>query len=239
MSKTCPKIVFAVPPDNFWTFFGHFFDNFQTFCRHSLFWAVQRFARYKLRLKISSEIDFFDLWAGIGPFRAFGNRPARFRRARFQTPPNSVSWLSGRVRPRQGTKISNFGALSPLDLLSFPQLMFFPCSSGDLSDCRAEKKRRILSRLWLSCLFSLGQESCRTKVSRVFEFSSRILPRILLRIFPEFFKDFSCFVSWETETRKNSPKIPTIFQCKFPGKHEKNIHKMFWREGQVIFRSRG
>ena len=28
MSKKCLKIVFAVPPDNFWTFFGHFFDIF-------------------------------------------------------------------------------------------------------------------------------------------------------------------------------------------------------------------
>ena len=33
------------------------------------------------------------------------------------------------------------------------------------------------------------------------------LSRILLRIFPEFFEEFS-------ETRKYSPKIPTIFQCK-------------------------
>ena len=33
--KKCPKIVFSPPLDNFWTFF-----------RHSLFLAVQRFARY-------------------------------------------------------------------------------------------------------------------------------------------------------------------------------------------------
>ena len=37
LSKKCPKIVFSAPPDNFWTFFGHFLDIFQTFCRHSLF----------------------------------------------------------------------------------------------------------------------------------------------------------------------------------------------------------
>ena len=34
MSKKCPKIVSSVPPDNFWTFFGHFFDIFRTFFRH-------------------------------------------------------------------------------------------------------------------------------------------------------------------------------------------------------------
>ena len=27
--------------------------------------------------------------------------------------------------------------------------------------------------------------------------------------------------------QKNSPKIPAFFNAKFPGKHEKNIHKMF------------
>ena len=36
------------------------------------------------------------------------------------------------------------------------------------------------------------------------------------RIFPEIFEEFSCFVSWEAETRKNSAKIPAIFQCKIP-----------------------
>ena len=37
LSQKCPKIVFSVPPDNFWTFFGHLFDSFRTFFRHSLF----------------------------------------------------------------------------------------------------------------------------------------------------------------------------------------------------------
>ena len=35
LSKKCPKIVFSAPLDNFRTFFGHFFDIFRTFCRHS------------------------------------------------------------------------------------------------------------------------------------------------------------------------------------------------------------
>ena len=34
---------------------------------------------------------------------------------------------------------------------------------------------------------------------------------MLLRIVPEFFEDFSCLISSETETSKNSPKIPAIF----------------------------
>ena len=54
------------------------------------------------------------------------------------------------------------------------------------------------------------------KFPEFFEFLSRILPRISLRIFPEFFGEFSCFVSWETETIRNSPKFPAIFQCKIP-----------------------
>ena len=31
LSTKCPKIVFSVPPDIFWTFFGHFLDIFRTF----------------------------------------------------------------------------------------------------------------------------------------------------------------------------------------------------------------
>ena len=30
MSKKCPKIVSSAPLENFWTFFGHFFDIFRT-----------------------------------------------------------------------------------------------------------------------------------------------------------------------------------------------------------------
>ena len=51
MFKKCPKIVFLAPPDNFRIFFRHFSDIFSTFLGHFvgilIFWAVQRFARYK------------------------------------------------------------------------------------------------------------------------------------------------------------------------------------------------
>ena len=62
----------------------------------------------------------------------------------------------------------------------------------------------------------LGQKSCRTKVSRIFRiFVPNFAPNFAPN-FPEFFEDFSCFISWETETRKKSPEIPAIFQCKIP-----------------------
>ena len=77
----------------------------------------------------------------------------------------------------------------------------------------------------------LGQESCRTKVSRILRiFVPNFAPNFA---FTEFFEDFSCFVSWETETRKNSPKIPAIFQCKIPRQtRKKNIHKIFLESRQ-------
>ena len=53
---------------------------------------------------------------------------------------------------------------------------------------------------------------------------------------PEFSQAFSCFVSQEARTRKKkSPKIPALFQCKFPRQiHAKNIFtKFFWRAGQI------
>ena len=79
----------------------------------------------------------------------------------------------------------------------------------------------------------LGQKGRRTKSPRIFEFSPRISLRILLRIFPEIFQDFSCFVSWETETTKNSPKIPPFFNAKSPGKVKEKIHKSFLESRQT------
>ena len=93
---------------------------------------------------------------------------------------------------------------------------------------------------------ALQTEKCQVrkvaerKFPEIFEFLSRILPRISLRIFPEFIEEFSCLVSWETETRKNSPKIPAIFQCKkFPGKHGKNIHKILLGSRQSKVKKNG
>ena len=75
----------------------------------------------------------------------------------------------------------------------------------------------------------LGQKSCRKKVSRIF----RICVPISLRIFPEFFEDFSCFVSWETEIRKKSPKNPRHFSMQNSQANTKKIFtKFFWRGRQ-------
>ena len=41
-------------------------------------------------------------------------------------------------------------------------------------------------------------------------------------------------VSWETETTKNSPKTPAIFNAKSPGKVNEKNHKTFLESGQVI-----
>ena len=77
----------------------------------------------------------------------------------------------------------------------------------------------------------LGQTSCRTKIPRIFGY----LSRILLRAFPESFQECSCFVSWETETWKNSPKIPAICQCKIPRQIRRKFTKVFWRAGRETF----
>ena len=98
--------------------------------------------------------------------------------------------------------------------------------SGDFPDCPRDFFET----------FCQVRKVAERKFPEFFEFSSRILPRILLRIFPEFFEEFSCFVSWETETRKNSPKFLAIFQCKIPRQTRKKIFtKFFWRAGKVTF----
>ena len=75
---------------------------------------------------------------------------------------------------------------------------------------------------------SLGQKSCRTTGPRLFFFPARI--------FPEMFEEFSCFVSWETATRKNSPKTPASFQCKIPRQiPKKNPQNVFGERAKWRF----
>ena len=76
-------------------------------------------------------------------------------------------YCSGRVQPRQGTEIYNFGAPSPLDFLSFLQwiLSFFfrfyvqfsqeiaPNCGENCPMSGRRKRHRILSPLWLSLFF--------------------------------------------------------------------------------------
>ena len=76
----------------------------------------------------------------------------------------------------------------------------------------------------------LGQKSCRTKVPRIFRiFVPNFAPGFAPN-FPRIFEEFS----WETETRKNSPKSPGIFQCKIPRQvRRKNPQKFFEGTKQI------
>ena len=112
-----------------------------------------------------------------------------------------------------------------ISLMLYHTALFASCSSGDL--CTS-----------YDCLNELGPKSCRTKVPQIFRivvpnFAPNFAPN-----FPLFFEEFSCFVSWETETRKIHQKSPPFFNTKFPGKSEEKIHKVFfgffWRAGGKV-----
>ena len=104
--------------------------------------------------------------------------------------------------------------------------------SKNLVKMRLSPSDLICVRPQLAGTDSLGQKSCRTKVSRIFRiFVLNFAPNFAPN-FSESFEDFSCFVSWEMENRKNSLKIPAIFNAKFAGKHEKNIHKILLESRQ-------
>ena len=78
------------------------------------------------------------------------------------------------------------------------------------------------------------RKAAERKFPEFFDFLSRIFPRILLRIFPEFFEEFSCFVSWETETRKKFTKHPRHFSMQnSQANTKKKITKFFWRAGKL------
>ena len=73
------------------------------------------------------------------------------------------------------------------------------------------------------------------KFPEFFEFSSRILPRILLRIFPKFLRTFRASFRGRRRPEKIHQKSPAFFNAKFPGKHEKNIHKILLESRQSNF----
>ena len=78
-----------------------------------------------------------------------------------------------------------------------------------------------------------GQKSCRTKVSRIFRvFVPNFAPNFAQN-FPRFFWGFFvlCFVG-NGDQEKIHQKNPPFFNAKLPGKHEKNIHKMFLESRQ-------
>ena len=90
-------------------------------------------------------------------------------------------------------------------------------------------------QLWIL----LGQKSCRTKVPRNFSFSSRSFSPEFAPNFHDFFEDFSCFVSPETETTKNSQKNPLPFSMPNPQANTKKTFTFFWRAGKESFLLRG
>ena len=51
LSKKCPENCVFCPPGHFWTIFGHFSTFFEHFVDFPIFWAVQRFARYRPKIK--------------------------------------------------------------------------------------------------------------------------------------------------------------------------------------------
>ena len=66
-------------------------------------------------------------------------------------------------------------------------------------------------------------------------FGPNFAPNFAPNFPPNFSRTFRASCSWETETRKNSPKIPAIFSMQnSQANTKKSIHKMFLRrEGKV------
>ena len=73
------------------------------------------------------------------------------------------------------------------------------------------------------------------KFPEFFEFLYRILPRILLRISPNFVRIFCALFPGRWRPQKFHQKSPPFFNAKSPGKFEENIHKSFLESMQTKF----
>ena len=85
-------------------------------------------------------------------------------------------------------------------------------------------------------LIILGQKSRRTKVSRIFRFFVWILPRILLRIFPDFFEEFSCFIlggGGDGDQKKIYQKSRHFSMQNSQAHSKKKSTTFFWRSVKV------
>ena len=78
----------------------------------------------------------------------------------------------------------------------------------------------------------LGQKVAERKFPEFFDISSRILPRILLRFSPNFSRTFRASFRGGRRPEKFHQKSLPFFNAKFPGKHEKNIHKILLESRQ-------
>ena len=76
----------------------------------------------------------------------------------------------------------------------------------------------------------LCQKSCRAKIRcfLLLKFALNFAPT-----FPRFFcEDFSCFVSWGTETTENWANNPAIFECQIPRQIRRKNHESFLESRQ-------
>ena len=95
------------------------------------------------------------------------------------------------------------------------------------------EQRGVLQQAWYTIF---GQESCRTKVSRILRiFVPNFAPNFAPN-FPRIFRGLLVlrFVG-DGDQKKIHQNSPPFFNAKFPGKHEKLIFtEFFWRAGKVI-----
>ena len=100
--------------------------------------------------------------------------------------------------------------------------------SADCKRASGKGPRQKMSKIVKKC----QKKSCRPKVPRIFRI---FVPNFAPNFAPNFSRIFrGLFVLGFVGDgdQKNSPKIPPFFNAKFPGKHEKNIHKVLLESRQ-------
>ena len=85
---------------------------------------------------------------------------------------------------------------------------------------------------------SLGQKSCRTKVSRILsKYLPEFCPEFCFEFCPNLWMSFRASFHGKRRPQKNHKKKPPFFNAKFPGRFEEKIHtKIFWRAGKVTIK---
>ena len=112
---------------------------------------------------------------------------------------------------------------------SFGSVPFFPNARHAPAACHWRVRDGTLSGTkWL------GQESCRTKVSRIFRcFVPNFAPNFAPNFPRIFWGLFVLRFVGDGDQKNFHQKSPPFFNAKFPGEHENLFTKFFWRAGKV------
>ena len=139
---------------------------------------------------------------------------------------SNVAFFSAEVKKKGWKDTQDWVAASKNNPKSLELVFSLCCSAG--IDAALVKKNNFL--------FVRSEKSQNESSPNFSNFCPEFCPEFLSEFPPNFSRSFRASFRGKRRPEKIHQKSPPFFNAKFPGNHEKNIHKMFfWRGGKNEF----